>query len=101
MKLNYDKSQINAGLYGFSAALVGVALTFIFQATILIWVLIILGGALAGIIQHFFIQKKSRYLPFHLLSLPGYWYFYYISLLIFSHRILSVQKLYIRIMMTS
>ncbi|WP_372483085.1 urea transporter [Elizabethkingia anophelis] len=58
MKLNYDKSQINAGLYGFSAALVGVALAFIFQATILIWVLIILGGALAGIIQHFFIQKK-------------------------------------------
>lgn len=58
MKLNYDKSQINAGLYGFSAALVGVALAFIFQATILIWALIILGGALAGIIQHFFIQKN-------------------------------------------
>lgn len=58
MKLNYDKSQINAGLYGFSAALVGVALAFIFQTTILIWVLIILGGTLAAIIQHFFIQKK-------------------------------------------
>ncbi|MFP3590343.1 urea transporter [Chryseobacterium sp. SIMBA_038] len=58
MKLNYDKSEINAGLYGFSAALVGVALSFIFQTTILIWVLIILGGALAAIIQHFFIAKK-------------------------------------------
>ncbi|MCA6068031.1 urea transporter [Chryseobacterium sp. RG1] len=58
MKLKYDQSEINAGLYGFSAALVGVALAFIFQATPLIWVLIILGGALASIIQHFFIQKK-------------------------------------------
>ncbi|GEN69779.1 MULTISPECIES: urea transporter [Chryseobacterium] len=58
MKLNYNKSEINAGLYGFSAALVGVALAFLFETTILIWVLIVLGGALAAIIQHFFIQKK-------------------------------------------
>lgn len=58
MKLDYDKSEINAGLYGFSAALVGVALSFFFQTTILIWILIILGGALATIIQHFFISKK-------------------------------------------
>jgi len=58
MKLGYDKSEINAGLYGFSAALVGVALSFFFQATILIWILIVLGGALASIIQHFFISKK-------------------------------------------
>lgn len=58
IKLNYDKSEINAGLYGFSAALVGVALSFIFQTTLLIWVLIVLGGALATVVQHFFIQKK-------------------------------------------
>lgn len=58
MKLKYDKSEINAGLYGFSAALVGVALSFLFETTALIWILIILGGALAAIIQHFFIQKK-------------------------------------------
>lgn len=58
MKLNYNKSEINAGLYGFSAALVGVALSFVFQTTLLIWILIVLGGALASIIQHFFIQKK-------------------------------------------
>lgn len=54
MTLKYDKSQINAGLYGFSAALVGVALAFLFDTTILIWILIILGGALAAVIQHFF-----------------------------------------------
>lgn len=58
MKLKYAQSEINAGLYGFSAALVGVALAFIFQATPIIWLLIILGGALAAVIQHFFIQKK-------------------------------------------
>lgn len=58
MKLRYDQSQIDAGLYGFSAALVGVALSFVFQATLLIWILIVLGGALAAIIQHFFIQKR-------------------------------------------
>ncbi|MCJ7935163.1 MAG: urea transporter [Chryseobacterium sp.] len=64
MKLSYDKSEINAGLYGFSAALVGVALSFLFQTTVLIWVLIVLGGALAAIIQHFFIQKKIQVFTF-------------------------------------
>ncbi|PWN67848.1 urea transporter [Chryseobacterium oncorhynchi] len=58
MKLKYAHSEINAGLYGFSAALVGVALSFLFQTTLLIWILIVLGGALAAIVQHFFIQKK-------------------------------------------
>lgn len=58
MKLKYDKSEINAGLYGFSAALVGVALSFIFKCTLVIWILIVVGGALAAIIQHFFIRKK-------------------------------------------
>lgn len=58
MKLKYDPSEINAGLYGFSAALVGVALSFLFETTFLIWILIVLGGALAAVIQHFFIQKK-------------------------------------------
>lgn len=58
MVLKYDKSEIRAGLYGFSPALVGVALSFQFQCTLLIWVLIVLGGALASILQHFFIRKN-------------------------------------------
>ncbi|MFV0531075.1 MAG: urea transporter [Flavobacteriales bacterium] len=76
MLLKYDKSEIDAGLYGFSAALVGVALTFIFQATILIWVLVIVGGALATIIQHFFIKKNIPVftLPFILIT----WIFVFI-----------------------
>ncbi len=58
MKLRYSQSEINAGLYGFSAALVGVALAFLFEATLLIWILIGVGGALAAVIQHFFIRKR-------------------------------------------
>lgn len=56
--LEYNKNEINAGLYGFSAALVGIALTYLFQATLLIWVLIVLGSTLATVMQHFFMIKK-------------------------------------------
>ncbi len=70
MKLKYNPAEINAGLYGFSAALVGVALSFVFQATLLIWILIITGGALAAVIQHFFIVKRIPVftLPFILIT---------------------------------
>ena len=54
----YKAEEINRGLYGFSPALVGVALAFLFEATALIWVCIILGGALAALLQHFFIKRK-------------------------------------------
>lgn len=56
--LKYDKAEIAMGLYGFSAALVGVCLTFFFQPTPVIWASVIIGGALATIIQHFFIARK-------------------------------------------
>src|SRR6478736_2521344 len=56
--LKYDSDEINMGLYGFSATLVGVALTFYFKATPAIWITIVIGSALATIIQHFFIAKK-------------------------------------------
>jgi len=56
--LKYSKDEINNGLYGFSAALVGVALICFFQPTIIIWTGIILGSVLATIIQHLFIIKK-------------------------------------------
>lgn len=68
--LKYDENQIQQGLYGFSAALVGVALTFLFEATWLIWVLVVIGGSIAAIIQHFFIIKKIPVftLPFILVT---------------------------------
>ena len=56
--LKYDYSQIQAGLYGFSAALVGVVLLFFFDATIITWLLVMVGAIAACMIQHFFITRK-------------------------------------------
>lgn len=56
--LKYDEDEINSGLYGFSAALVGVAMIVFFQPTIIILFAIMTGSFLAANIQHFFIIKK-------------------------------------------
>lgn len=56
--LKYKKEEIDAGLYGFSPALTGVALLIVFDNVLLIWILIIFGGILAAIIQHYFIVRK-------------------------------------------
>ena len=68
--LKYNKEEINAGLYGFSAALVGVALAIMFDSTFLIWILLVVASALAAIIQHFFIKRNIPVftLPFILLT---------------------------------
>jgi len=58
MLLKYDDDEINSGLYGFSATLVGVALICFFQPTIIIWISVVIGSALATIMQHLFIVKK-------------------------------------------
>lgn len=55
--LKYDQTSIADGIYGFSAGLVGVALLCFFQSSALIWMMVILGAALASIIQHIFISK--------------------------------------------
>jgi len=56
--LHYDETEIKAGLYGFSATLVGVALACIFQSGLVLWISILIGSALAAIVQHFFIIRK-------------------------------------------
>jgi urea transporter len=68
--LAYDKSEIEKGLYGFSAALVGVALTLYFEPVFMIWLSIILGSVAATVLQHFFITKKIAVftLPFVLIT---------------------------------
>lgn len=60
--LGFDKKEIRAGLYGFSPALLGVALILLFKPTLMIWLLIVLGGAIAAILQNLFIRIK----------IPGY-----------------------------
>lgn len=68
--LKYDKSEIEQGLYGFSATLVGVALTFFFKPEPIIWITIIIGSALAAIVQNAFIRRKipAFTLPFILVT---------------------------------
>lgn len=56
--LKYDKKEIEKGLYGFSAALVGVALLLFLKPVFLSWIFVIMGSVLASIIQHFFIVRK-------------------------------------------
>lgn len=56
--LGYDEREIRMGLYGFSPALVGVALTFLFTANWVVWLLVVAGSAVAAVLQHFFIVRK-------------------------------------------
>lgn len=68
--LNYNDHEIKQGLYGFSPALVGVALPFYFEPVIATWVAVVIGATLAAIIQHFFIVKNIPVytLPFILVT---------------------------------
>lgn len=68
--LKYNKSEIDKGLYGFSAALVGAALILFLKPVLWMWVFIVIGSALASIIQHFFIKRKISLftLPFVLIT---------------------------------
>ena len=68
--LGYDKTEIEKGLYGFSAALVGVALILFFEPVFIVWIAIIVGPALATMLQHLFIIKKIPVftLPFVLVT---------------------------------
>ncbi len=68
--LHYDDEDIARGLYGFNAALVGVALCLFIENSFWLWLLIIIGALLSTIIQHFFLLKHIQVytLPFVLTS---------------------------------
>lgn len=54
----YDKNDINKGLYGFNAALVGVAGAVFLKPIFLSFLIIIIGSMLATMFQHFFMKLK-------------------------------------------
>ena len=56
--LKYDKAEINQGLYGFSAALVGVAVMLFLKPVFWAWVFVVIGAVVAAVLQHFFIKRK-------------------------------------------
>ncbi|WP_175622733.1 urea transporter [Chryseobacterium schmidteae] len=68
--LKYDKAEINKGLYGFSAALVGVAIMLFLKPVFISWIILVIGSALATVIQHFFMKRKIPVftLPFVLIT---------------------------------
>lgn len=56
--LRYDREAIASGMYGFSATLTGVALTFYFRPVPIIWAAVIVGAGLATILQHGFLKRN-------------------------------------------
>ncbi|WP_165023631.1 urea transporter [Dysgonomonas sp. ZJ279] len=67
--LKFDEENINSGLYGFNATLVGVALIVFFEATLLIWIAIVVLSAVSALIMNFFIQKKIPVFTFPFIIL--------------------------------
>lgn len=55
---HYKQEDIDAGIYGFSPALVGVSLAFLFNDVWETWVAIIIGSFLAAVVQHLLSHKK-------------------------------------------
>ncbi|MBS1629162.1 MAG: urea transporter [Bacteroidetes bacterium] len=68
--LGFGRPEIESGLYGYSAALVGVALALFLHLSWLVCLLIIVGAVSAAILQYAFIQIKIPVftLPFVLLT---------------------------------
>lgn len=56
--LKFPKGEINDGLYGFNAALVGVALIYFYQPIGFIWLSVIVGSVITTLIMRFFIKLK-------------------------------------------
>lgn len=68
--LKFDQSNLNEGIYGFSAALVGVAFLLFFKPIWITWLAVIVGGGLAAVLQHVFSKVKlpAFTLPFVLVT---------------------------------
>jgi urea transporter len=56
--LNYDRAAINNGLYGFNAALVGIAMLVFFESTLLVWTGLVLLSVLSTIMMNAFLRKQ-------------------------------------------
>lgn len=56
--LGFNETETAQGIYGFSPALVGVALLFYFESNLFVWLAVIIGSVLAAVIQHWFSVKK-------------------------------------------
>lgn len=68
--LRYDRHDIEQGLFGFNASLIGIALMFYFQSNFWVWGVMIIASALSTIIMGWAIKKKlpAYTFPFVLLT---------------------------------
>ena len=62
----YDRDQIRAGIYGFNGTLVGIAMFFYFQPTVMAIVLMLLGCAASAVVT----WAMRTYLPFPTYTFP-------------------------------
>lgn len=67
--LKFNEDNINSGLYGFNATLVGVALIAFFEPTITIWISIIVLSAVSTLIMNFCLEKKIPVFTFPFIIL--------------------------------
>lgn len=67
--LKFNEDNINSGLYGFNATLVGVALIAFFEPTITIWISIIILSAVSTLIMNFCLEKKIPVFTFPFIVL--------------------------------
>jgi urea transporter len=79
--LKYDQGNINSGLYGFNAALVGIAMLVFFDSTILVWIAIIVLSALTTVMMNFCLVKKIPIFtfPFILLVWIALYFFHNVT----------------------
>lgn len=79
--MKYEKTAVQKGLYGFNAALVGVALVLFFDSSLVLWISIAVGAVSTTLLQQFFMHKKITVftLPFVLVT----WLFLYLFLSVF------------------
>jgi urea transporter len=79
--LKYDQGNINSGLYGFNAALVGIAMLVFFHSTVMVWIGIILLSALSTVLMNFCLQKKIPIFtfPFILLVWIALYFFHNVA----------------------
>lgn len=77
--LKFNEDNINSGLYGFNATLVGVALIAFFEPTVTIWIAIIILSAVSTLIMNYCLEKKIPVFTFPFIVLT------WISLYIFHN----------------
>lgn len=56
--MQFEDEDIESGLYGFNASLIGIALVFYFQLNVWVWVSVVVGSILSVLIMGFALKKK-------------------------------------------